>query len=165
MVDCNQFLKVFILRLDMDRILLQIDFEFQFVRFFLKFLDPLLLFLISIEVIFCEFGRFTTCILFRCIRIRSVRPFQPPVNSYTSRDCCIAKRRSQQLQQKKKILWILATTISSSSPMNFSFFLIALDRCSFSARQQYLCNQSCNHKRATRKHTMRCSSCASYPTS
>ena len=88
MVDCNQFLKVIILRLDMDRILLQIDFEFQFVRFFLKFLDPLLLFLISIVVIFCEFGRFTTCILFRCIRIRSVRPFQPPVNSYTSRVCC-----------------------------------------------------------------------------
>ena len=39
---------------------------------------------------------------------------------------------------RKKILWILATTISSSSLMNFSFFLIALDRCSFSARQQYL---------------------------
>ena len=61
--------------------------------------------MIPIEVIFCEFGRFTTCILFRCIRIRSVRPFQPPVNSYTSRDCCICCLRSslqvrQSLGQK-----------------------------------------------------------------
>ena len=39
-------------------------------------------------MIFYEFGRFTTCMLSRCIRIWSVRPFQPPVNSYTSRDCC-----------------------------------------------------------------------------
>ena len=48
------------------------------------------------------------------------------------------KKKKLATAAEKKILWILATTISSSSPMNFSFFLIALDRCSFSARQQYL---------------------------
>ena len=45
--------------------------------------------MIFIDINFYEFGRFTTCILSGCIRIRSVRPFQPPANSYTSRDCCI----------------------------------------------------------------------------